>query len=367
MRIYNPLGFLKNIDYFLFVPIIVLIFWGVLNIYSASINEYPNIYIKQGIFGILGILLMVFLSAIDLRKIVNFSIILYVIGIFSLIFVLVAGDVILGAKRWINLGFVSLQPSEFMKVIVILVIAYYLSDKKSPISIFDAIVIFFIAFIPAILTILQPDLGTAITILFPAVFIIFIYGIKKRYIITALIVVLALAPYLWNHLKDYQKNRILAFLNPEKDPLGTAYHIIQSKIAIGSGQITGKGFLKGTQSKLYFLPEQHTDFIFSVIGEEWGFLVSILVLTIYLFLVGRIFYWGLQIKDNTAKVVCFGAASILSFQAFINISMTLGLAPVVGITLPFLSYGGSSLLTFSLLIGIVLSAVSTYKKEKIQF
>ncbi len=227
--------------------------------------------------------------------------------------------------------------------------------------------ILFIAFIPAILVVLQPDLGTALTILFPPAFIIFVMGIKKRYIFASLILILLISPFIWSHLKEYQKNRILAFLNPEKDPLGTAYHIIQSKIAIGSGMLTGKGFLHGTQSKFYFLPEQHTDFIFATIGEEWGFIATITILTLYTLLVLRILYWAIKIKDTAAKVVCYGAASLISFQAFINIAMTLGMAPVVGITLPFLSYGGSSLLAFCILIGIVLSAVSTFKKEKIQF
>ncbi|NPA51890.1 MAG: rod shape-determining protein RodA [Aquificae bacterium] len=367
MKIYNQLNVFKNVDYVILIPVIILIFWGVINIYSASINEYPNLYIKQIIVGIVGIFLMLFLSTIELRKLINISLILYGIGIMALLFVLIAGDMVLGAKRWINLGFFSLQPSEFMKVLVILTTAYYLSDKKSPISFIDGLVILLIASIPAFLTIIQPDLGTALTIIFPVIFIIFVYGIKKRYIFGALLVMIILSPYIWTHLKDYQKNRILAFINPEKDPLGTAYHIIQSKIAIGSGQITGKGFLNGTQSKLYFLPEQHTDFIFATIGEEWGFIATITILTIYMFLIGRILYWGIKIKDNTAKVVCFGAVAVLSFQAFINIAMTLGIAPVVGITLPFLSYGGSSLLSFSILIGTVLSAVSTFRKEKIQF
>ncbi len=367
MRIYNQLNFFRNIDYLILFPVVFLIFWGVLNIYSASINEYPNIYMKQAVVGGVGIFLMIFLSTIELRKIINLSLILYILGIISLVIVLVAGDVVLGARRWINLGFFSLQPSEFMKVLVILVTAYYLSDRKSPISFFDSVVVLLIAVIPAILTILQPDLGTALTIIFPVIFIIFIYGIKKRYVMGAILLAIAVSPYIWAHLKDYQKNRILAFLNPEKDPLGTAYHIIQSKIAIGSGKLTGKGFLEGTQSKLYFLPEQHTDFIFATIGEEWGFIATISILTIYMILIGRIMYWGIKIKDSASKVVCFGAVAVLSFQAFINIAMTLGMAPVVGITLPFLSYGGSSLLSFSILIGIVLSAVATFKKEKIQF
>ncbi len=367
MKIYEHLNFFKRLDYFLLIPTIAVILWGVLSIYSASINEYPNLYKKQLVIGTVGILIMLFLSSIDYRKIVNLSIYLYLAVISMLILVIIAGDVVLGAKRWIKIGGFAVQPSEFSKIAVILLSAFYLSDRKYPISFFDALVVFTIALIPAVLTLVQPDLGTAITIMIPAVFVIFLFGLKKKYIISVAILFTLLSPVIWNHLKDYQKERIIAFLNPSSDPLGSAYHIIQSEIAIGSGGLTGKGFMHGTQSKLYFLPEQHTDFIFATIGEEWGFFVSLLLLTVY-FLIGiRIFLWGKKIKDSSAKVICFGVASLLIFQAFVNISMTVGMAPVVGITLPFLSYGGSSLITFSILLGIVLSVISTHKKERLQF
>ncbi len=367
MRIYEYLNVFKRIDYLLLIPVIILIFWGVINIYSASINEYPSLYLKQLIIGSVGIFLMLIISSIDYKKIVNTAPYIYIAVVILLFLVLIAGDVILGAKRWIKVGGFAVQPSEFSKIAVILLSAFYLSDKRYPISIFDAVIVFIIALIPSILTLIQPDLGTAITILIPVIFIVFLFGINKKYILLVFVISFLLSPLIWKNLKDYQKERIIAFLNPENDPLGSAYHIIQSKIAIGSGELTGKGFLEGTQSKLYFLPEQHTDFIFATIGEEWGFLASILIVTVYLFISLRILIWGNRVKESSGKVICFGVASLLLFQAFVNISMTLGMAPVVGITLPFLSYGGSSLLTFSILIGIVLSVISTFKKEKVHF
>ncbi len=367
MNAYEYMKFTKRIDFLILIPVIFLIFWGIINIYSASINEYSNLYIKQLIFGIVSVLILLIFIFIDYRKILNYSIHLYIIGITSLVFVKFFGITILGAKRWINLGFVNLQPSEFMKFIVLMVVAFLLENKTLPISLKDALKIIGIGLLPAYLTLIQPDLGTALTIMFPIIFIIFLAEIDKKYIFGAVSIIIVLSPFVWNHLKDYQKNRILAFINPDADPLGSAYHILQSKIAIGSGMIFGKGYLEGTQSKLSFLPEQHTDFIFATIGEEWGFVVSFLLITVYLILVLRIFYWGSVIKNLSGKFICYGAGGLLFLQSFINIAMTLGFAPVVGITLPFLSYGGSSLLTFSLIIGLVLSVVSTYKKERLQF
>ncbi len=367
MNIKDYYKFIKRVDIFILIPVLFLIFWGTLSIYSASLHEYGNLYLKQLFFAIISVFIILTFIFIDYRKLLNYSIHLYIIGILSLIYVNLFGLTVLGAKRWIKLGFFTLQPSEFMKFVLLLIIPFMLQNTTLPISIKDTLKVFFITAIPAYLTLIQPDLGTAITLFLPFVFIIFLAEIPKKYIFGTISAVILLIPFLWNHLKDYQKNRILAFINPDADPLGSAYHILQSKIAIGSGMIFGKGFLHGTQSKLYFLPEQHTDFIFASIGEEWGFIVSFLLVTLYFVLTMRIFYWGYKIKNLPGKFICYGAAGLLSTQAFINILMTLGLAPVVGITLPFLSYGGSSLLTFSLIVGLVLSVVSIYKKERLQF
>lgn len=361
---------IKNL-FSLYDPIILfivffLIFWSVLNVYSATFHEYSNLYIKQAIFGIIGIFIILIMPFIDYRKLLNISPYIYGIGIILLIGVMVFGKTILGAKRWIYLGFFMLQPSELMKFVMILITAHLL-DEKEKITLKDILTVLIITVVPILLILKQPDLGTSIMVLLPVLVILFTAGLPKKYIFGAITLFIILAPFIWQHLKDYQKKRILAFLNPEADPYGSAYHIVQSKIAIGSGQLTGKGFLEGTQSKLFFLPEQHTDFIFATIGEEWGFIVSSLIVLLYLILGVRIVYWGLKVKHLAAKYICYGAAGLITLQAFINISMTVGFAPVVGITLPFISYGGTSLITFSLIVGLVLSVIAEYKREKIHF
>ncbi|RUM58218.1 MAG: rod shape-determining protein RodA [Persephonella sp.] len=361
---------IKNIltiyDPIILLIVIFLIFWSILNVYSATFHEYSNLYIKQAVFGVIGLTVMLLLPFIDYRKVLNLSPYLYLIGIILLLGVMLFGKTILGAKRWINLGFFMLQPSELMKFIMILITAHLLDDKKS-ISLKDISIVLIITAIPLILILKQPDLGTSIMVLLPVLVILFTAGLPKRYIFGAIGLFISLAPFIWQHMKEYQKKRILAFLNPEADPFGSAYHILQSKIAVGSGQLTGKGFLEGTQSKLFFLPEQHTDFIFATIGEEWGFLMSALIVLLYLILGIRIVLWGLKIKHIAGKYVCFGSAGLITLQAFINISMTVGFAPVVGITLPLISYGGTSLITFCLIIGLVLSVIAEYKREKIHF
>ena len=361
---------IKNII-LLYDPIIVgivifFIFWSVLNVYSATIHEYQNLYVKQAIFGVIGLILMFLISLIDYRKLLNISPYLYGIGVVLLIAVMLFGKTILGAKRWIYLGFFMLQPSELMKFIMILLTSHILDDKIK-ITLKDILTVLGLAIIPVLFILKQPDLGTSIMVLLPVLIILFTAGLPKRYIFGAITIFLASAPLIWQHLKPYQKKRILAFLNPEADPYGSAYHILQSEIAIGSGKLTGKGFLEGTQSKLFFLPEQHTDFIFATIGEEWGFVVSALMVFLYLILGIRIVYWGFKVKHIAGRYICFGAGGLITLQAFINISMTVGFAPVVGITLPFVSYGGTSLITFCLIIGLVLSVIVEYKKEKIHF
>jgi len=359
--------FFSGYDPYIFISVVFLILWSIINIYSATIHEYKNLYLKQAFYGIIGIGILLLLPRIDYRKIVNISPLIYLIGVLSLLAVIFAGTTILGAKRWISLGVFTIQPSEFMKFILIITTAYILGSKKEKIDTKKALITVFIAGVPFFFTAKQPDLGTAITLLIPVAVMLFVGGLSKKIIYGAVIAGILSSPFIWDHLKDYQKKRITAFINPEADPFKSAYHILQSKIAVGSGQITGKGFLQGTQSKLFFLPEQHTDFIFATIGEEWGFVFSSIILLIYLVLGLRIFYWGIKVKDPEGKYICFGSGSLILIQAFINIAMTIGLAPVVGITLPFLSYGGSSMVTFSLIVGTVLSVIRTHESQKLYF
>jgi rod shape determining protein RodA len=277
------------------------------------------------------------------------------------------GVSILGAKRWINLGFFQLQPSEVAKFSMIIFSAYFISNTKLPLSFKDFLKIIGLSAIPFMLIYSQPDLGSAILVVLPVLVIVFLAKFNIKYIIVFVLTGIISSPFMWTHLKDYQKNRIIAFLNPENDPKGTAYHIIQSKIAIGSGMLTGKGYLQGSQSKYYFLPEQHTDFIYATIGEEWGFVVSFLILTAYFILSLRIFYIGVKTNELFGKFLCYGIASIIGFQVFINIAMNVGMAPVVGVPLPFLSYGGTALITFSLMIMMVLNIEYINKKEGFRF
>ena len=353
-------------DFVLLFLVVFLIGWSVVNIYSATINEYKTLYIKQAVYGLTGFLIIIFFPLINYRKFLNFSLFLYLIGVLMLVAVIFAGTTILGAKRWISLGFFTVQPSEFMKFILIAAVAYILGQKKE-VDTKQLLAVLGIVSVPFLLTLKQPDLGTAITLLIPVAVMLFVGGINKKIIYGSVILGIIASPFVWEHLADYQKKRILAFINPESDPFRSAYHILQSKIAVGSGGLSGKGFMQGTQSKLFFLPEQHTDFIFATIGEEWGFVVSFSILLIYLLIGLRIFYWGIKVKDIEGKYICFGAGSLIVIQAFINIAMTVGFAPVVGITLPFLSYGGSSMVTFSLIVGLVFSVIRVHKSEKLSF
>jgi rod shape determining protein RodA len=358
---------IKNYDFAIFLYALFFIILSVVGIYSATIYETDSFIKKQIIFAVISVITITAVSLIDYRKLLNYSIFFYIAGILMLILVKFFGVTVLGAKRWINLGFFSIQPSEFMKYITVLLIAYILSLAKIPITWKETLKILFVVSIPFVLTLKQPDLGTAITILIPALFILFMANIDKKYIIGTVAIILIASPFIWMNLKDYQKKRILAFIDPASDPYGSAYHIIQSQIAVGSGKLMGKGFLNGSQSKLMFLPEQHTDFIFATISEEFGFVLSSIVVLLYLLLSLRIFYQGRNIKDKAGKYICYGFGGLIASQAFINIAMTVGLAPVVGITLPFLSYGGSSMITFSLIIGTILSVIRINKMEKIRF
>lgn len=353
-------------DFILLLSVLFLIIWGVINIYSATIHEYQNLYMKQLVYGTIGIFIILLMPFVNYKKLLFFSPILYLLGVLMLVLVVFKGTTILGAKRWISFGIFTVQPSEFMKFFVILITTFILGSRKK-VDFKTVLLIGFFVGIPFVFTLKQPDLGTAITILIPVAIILFVAGISRKFIFSTLLLIFMASPFVWKHLADYQKKRILAFINPEADPLKSAYHILQSKIAIGSGQLTGKGYLHGTQSKLFFLPEQHTDFIFATIGEEWGFVVSFLILLIYLIIGLRSFYWGIKVRDYEGKLICFGGGGLIITQAFINIAMTVGLAPVVGITLPFLSYGGSSMITFSLIVGLILSVIRMEKKEKLKF
>lgn len=342
-----------------------LVAWSVINIYSASFHEFSSLYIKQAIFAaVCVVIVLVFPKVVDYRKVLEMSFLLYIVGIVLLLAVKLFGTTVLGAKRWINLGFFQLQPSELMKFIIIISAAHFLSKVSLPLSLKDFARLMVMTAVPFVLIKIQPDLGSALLVVIPVLFMVFFAGFKSKYIVVFNLIAVAISPFVWNHLEDYQKNRIIAFLNPQEHSKHHAYQIVQSIIAVGSGQLTGKGYLEGSQSKYYFLPEQHTDFIFATIGEEWGFVVCGILVVMYLALSLRIMYTGYRLSDLGGKFVCYGTGSLIASQAFINISMNIGLLPVVGVPLPFLSYGGTALIVFSLLIAFYQSIYIAEKSEK---
>lgn len=354
-----------NFDWLTFALVILLSIIGIITIYSATRPSletvtHPDFYLKQILWLLISIVVLFVVVFFDYIWLNRFSYILYVIGIFLLVVVLFAGKATMGAQRWLNLGILSFQPSEVFKLIFILALSTYLSNrgesilKSIPVK---GIIVF--AGIPVLLVIKQPDLGTSILIMFLFVVLFVSKGLSKRIIILALVIGLISAPFLghvaWNNLKDYQKNRITAFLDPDIDPSGMGYHINQSKISIGSGGFFGKGYLKGTQGVLKFLPEKHTDFIFSVFAEEWGFLGSILLIALYLILFFRGINTAMLAKDDFGRLVATGITAMFFIYFFVNVGMTLGMMPVVGVPMPFMSYGGTALLSNFIAAGILIN------------
>jgi len=350
----------KNIDYQIIILTLAIFVIGLMFQYSVSYQKdvpvFENSAFKQLIWVLIGFAIFALALKIGYRRILSFSYYFYGIILFLLIAALVFGRERLGAQRWIQVGAFNIQPSEFTKLSLILMLAYYLGSRKDRVLCAKSFLTpFFMTAIPAFLILKQPDLGTAL-LLFPTLIaMLYIFGIEIKYIAGFLISGILFTPFLWNFLRPYQRQRLLVFVNPNLDPLGAGYTIIQSKIAVGSGKLLGKGWLAGTQNYLNFLPERHTDFIFSVVGEEWGFFGSVVLLVLYFLLIKRI----LLIVDTTenvyGKLLATGVATMLFLQVIINIGMTIGIFPVVGITLPLISYGGSSLLTTFIGIALVLS------------
>ncbi|MDD4202007.1 MAG: rod shape-determining protein RodA [Candidatus Omnitrophica bacterium] len=350
----------KNFDMVIVICICVIFIIGLLFLYSASKSLEENVYEKRMIKQILSMLIGVFAGtivfSIDYRKLLDLSYLFYWLMNFLLFFVLVLGAIRLGAQRWISIGGIAFQPSEFAKIIFILAIASFLGRRKESIENKRNIIKpLFLLGVPFFLIAAQPDLGTAL-VLIPVFFaMLFISGINVKVLLGFIGAGVMTTPFLWHFLKEYQRKRILVFLNPNIDPLGAGYTIIQSKVAIGSGQLFGKGWLSGTQNQLNFLPERHTDFIFSVVGEEWGFVGCSIVLLLYFIIIYRGIIIMRETKDLYGKLIACGVVSLLSFQIFINIGMTIGLLPVVGLTLPFISYGGSSLISSIMAVALLLN------------
>lgn len=351
---------ITNFDWTLLGATLLLTALGVLNLYSASYSvgsSGTSVYMKQIYYILLGLFTILIILQIDYKNIERYAYWIYAFSILLLIAVLVVGKSGGGAKRWIGVAGFTYQPSELMKISLILAMAKYFHNKNQVGGYYlkDLIVPFIMAGIPALLIMKQPDLGTALILLSIFGSIILFVGLRFKSLLIGVSSILAGVPLAWHFMKDYQKMRLLTFLDPEADPLGTGYHIIQSKIAVGSGKIFGRGLLSGTQSQLQFLPEHHTDFIFSVLAEEWGFIGSIVVILAFLFFI----LWGINIskecKSRFGTILSFGVMAMISWHFLINIGMVVGLMPVVGVPLPFFSYGGSFILTILMGVGILLS------------
>ena len=333
---------------------------GIAILYSASGNSWV-VPLKQLMRFMLGLVCMLGAATIKPHKLAQASPYLYVLGLLLLIYVLFSGHIGKGAQRWINLGFINFEPSEVMKIALPLCIAYLFQDASLPIDNRRIGMALLLMLVPVAITLKQPDLGTAILLMISSTCVIFLAGLSWRVIYAGLTTIIVSLPIAWHFLHDYQKQRILTFIDPESVPLTTGYHIIQSKIAIGSGGIWGKGYLAGTQSHLKYLPENATDFIFSHICEELGLVGAMLIIMLLLAITMRGYYIALHAQDTFSRLVAASFSTNFFCYAFINIGMTTGILPVVGVPLPLISYGGSFLVTTMLGLGILMS-ISTHKK-----
>lgn len=353
---------LENIDWILFFTVCFLSILGILAIYSASISYEREVFYfqKQILWFLIGLVVMALTTLIDYRTLARFSLFAHIFVIFLLVLVLFYGTGGVGSKvsRWLPIGPIFIQPSEFAKFTLILYLSHYFRDQRriGEIGFRKLAWPLLVTLVPFLLILRQPDLGTALLLLSIFAPVIFLVGIRYKVILAFVVSSMIAMPFIWVFvLKPYMKDRILTLINPDRDPLGKGYHIIQSKIAVGSGGFWGKGFLEGTQARLGFLPARHTDFIFSVFAEEWGFFGSMILLGLYIFFI----YWSLRSigknKARSGSVLIMGITSIFIFHILINIGMVLGLLPVVGMPLPFMSYGGSAMISMMFGIGLLLN------------
>lgn len=356
-----PLAFRLHIDLQLLVGLLILTLFGLLILYSAS-GEDPDMFSRQ-LTRIAVAFAVLFLAAQippHWLKIITFW--LFVIGLLMLIAVPLVGESHKGAQRWLNFGVVLIQPSEMMKLIIPMMVAAYLSEQHLPPSPKQLLIAAAMILFPTLLIAKQPDLGTSMLIASSGFFVLFLAGISWRIIAGMAASAGALLPLLWIYLmKPYQKQRVLTFLDPESDPRGSGYHIIQSKIAIGSGGGFGKGWLNGTQSQLEFLPERHTDFIFAVLAEEFGFLGVLLLFALYLFIIFRGLTIAMEAQETYTRLLAGSITMIFFTYFFVNVGMVSGLLPVVGLPLPMVSYGGTSMVTLMAAFGILMS-IQTHRR-----
>lgn len=349
---------LRLISWPLLLLIVMVAGVGFISLYSAALGHVSPWALSQGVrfgFGMVGLIIV---ALIDVRFWMRAAYPLYVVGIVLLVYVDIMGHLSLGAKRWINLGFMELQPSEVVKITTVLALARFFhastsEDVRNPLYLLAPL---FLVLVPTAFVLLQPDLGTALMILIVSAALFFLAGV--RYWIFGVVIAgaLALMPIAWHFMHDYQKKRVLIFLDPESDPLGAGYHITQSKIALGSGGIFGKGFLQGSQSHLNFLPEKQTDFIFTLFTEEWGLIGALCLMGLFAAIIAYGYFMSLSCQNQFGRLLSMGVVVNFFVYVFINMGMVMGLLPVVGVPLPMISYGGTAMLSVLFGFGLLMSS-----------
>ena len=344
---------IKRMDLVLLLCLLSLAGLGLMTLYAAVHQGGIGLWQRQVIYWFLGLGLLFSMCFIPLRLVGLFTWPVYMAALIALALVPLFGDVQMGARRWLNLWLIHFQPSEMMKWVLMLVLAYWFASRTAN-SLKDLCWAAALTAAPVGLIVLQPDLGTALVLVLDAAIMIFAAGLPWRWAVSGVAAGLISLPFLWHNMHTYQRQRVLSFLDPQSDPLGAGYHVIQSAIAIGSGGMFGKGYLHGTQARLHFLPEQHTDFIFAVLAEEGGLLVSALLLVLYAVMLLRILTIANRAHTRFGGLTCIGVAVVFTLYICINIGMVAGVLPVVGVPLPFISYGGSALITMLAALGLVM-------------
>lgn len=331
---------------------------GFLTLYSAALGSMEPWALKQMIRFVMGMGILLAAAMVDIRVWMRQSYVFYGISVALLIAVQIKGTIGMGAQRWIDLGFIQLQPSELMKVSLVMALArYFHSQAAEDIGRFTSLMApLLMVLVPVALVLKQPDLGTALMLMMSAGALFFIAGVRLWIFGVAIGGAMGIVPVAWQFLHDYQRKRLVVFLNPDEDPLGAGYHITQSKIALGSGGLWGKGYMMGTQSRLNFLPEKQTDFIFTMFAEEWGMLGGVILLVLYALLVAWGYSIAMRCRSQYSRLLSLGIVTTFFLYFFINTAMVMGLVPVVGVPLPLISYGGTSMLSLLFAFGLVMSA-----------
>ena len=353
-------GFLRNIDLGLVVPVFILLLLSLTALFSININLFKS----QLIFSLLGILAFLFFSQVNYKAIRFYATPIYIASIVLLLLVLVLGIESRGSIRWVEIAGFRIQFSEILKPFLAISFSSFLVERKNHSFSTLFLTLFFLSVISGLIF-FQPDLGSALIYVLVSLLALIYFGFPLKFFAAGGVLLAILAPIMWAFLRDYQKDRIITFLNPGHDPLGKSYNAIQSIIAVGSGEFSGRGLGQGTQSGLSFLPERHTDFIFATISEQLGFIGSVFIVFCFAFILYRIFKISVSCEDSFCKIFTIVCFFIILVQFFLNIGMNTGILPVVGVTLPFVSYGGSSLLSSFILLGLVSSIVKNTKEPKV--